>query len=308
MSEPPFLPDDPRSLTILYGKRYATKQWTWNPTLREWLKKSYDGGKHFTVAEVRAIEGLDDLGACVRSIAANPRAIIIRGALLESERQKTWADPARTVRRLKNKKADAEPVFREIPRQWLMIDIDDFPLRACDDLADDPAAAVEHAVTELLPDCFQDIRAFWQLSSSAGFAPGVLKAHLFYWLTTPVDDATLKKTLRQCAPGITDLSPYQGVQPHYVASPIIKGGPDPIPRRFGWIEGMEDAVVLPALKPDTPRTFSAGGGQAHGRAPALEELGDGEGLSGFHLPLRTATLSHARRCRRFGGRDDAALI
>jgi len=38
--------------------------------------------------------------------------------------------------------------------------------------------------------------------------------------------------LRQHAPGITDLSVYQGVQPHYVASPIIEGGPDPIPRRF----------------------------------------------------------------------------
>ena len=41
-------------------------------------------------------------------------------------------------------------------------------------------------------------------------------------------DGVLKRTLRQHAPGITDLSVYQGVQPHYVASPIIQGGPDPI--------------------------------------------------------------------------------
>jgi len=97
---------------------------------------------------------------------------------------------------------------------------------------DDPESVIAHAISELLPACFQDVRCFWQLSSSAGFERGVLKVHLFYWLTEPLIDGVLKRTLRQHAPGITDLSVYQGVQPHYVASPIIEGGPDPIPRRF----------------------------------------------------------------------------
>jgi hypothetical protein len=122
--------------------------------------------------------------------------------------------------------------FIEVPRQWLMVDVDNFRLRANDDLIDDPESVIAHAISEILPACFQDVRCFWQLSSSAGFERGVLKTHLFYWLTESLIDGVLKRTLRQHAPGITDLSVYQGVQPHYVASPIIEGGPDPIPRRF----------------------------------------------------------------------------
>lgn len=40
---------------------------------------------------------------------------------------------------------------------------------------------------------------------------------------------------------------------------------------------------------------------------ALAFLGDGEGGEGFHGPLRIATLRYARRCARYGDRDDDAL-
>jgi hypothetical protein len=119
--------------------------------------------------------------------------------------------------------------------------------------------------------------------------------------------------LKQHAPGITDLSVYQCVQPHYVATPIIVGGPDPIPRRFGWIEGGEDAVKLPHLTADEPRRWATGGTH-NGRGTncpggdPLERLGDGPGLDGFHLPLRSACWVYAARARGFGDRDDATFI
>ena len=37
-------------------------------------------------------------------------------------------------------------------------------------------------------------------------------------------------------------------------------------------------------------------------------LGDGDGLEGFHVPLRTATMRYARRCTRYRQRDDDAFV
>ena len=81
-------------------------------------------------------------------------------------------NPDLLILRRKLKKADYEPSLVEIQCPWLMIDIDNFPLRLSDDLADDPAPAIEFAISELLPPAFHDAEAWWQLSSSAGFSTG----------------------------------------------------------------------------------------------------------------------------------------
>ena len=225
---------DPGGLSILrtVGGLLATKRFTWQPVAQVWLRKSYDNPARFSVTEVTEMTGIDDLAKAVRDAAADPCRMIIRGALSDAARARIAADPNAPVNRRKHPRGGVEPDFIEVPRQWLMVDVDNFRLRAHDDLIDDPESVIAHAISEILPACFQDVRCFWQLSSSAGFERGVLKVHLFYWLTEPLIDGVLKRTLRQHAPGITDLSVYQGVQPHYVASPIIEGGPDPIPRRF----------------------------------------------------------------------------
>jgi hypothetical protein len=298
-------------LTILrtMGGLLATKRWTWRAATQCWLKKSYDKAARFSMAEVNEMTGIDDLAEAVRFAASDPRQMIIRGALSDSAQVRIVGDPNTRVTRRKRARGGIDPDFIEVARQWLMIDIDNFQMRAHDDLADDPESAIQYAIEEVLPSSFQEVRCFWQLSSSAGFERGVLKVHLFYWLSEPIIDAVLKKTLKQHAPGITDLSVYQGVQPHYVVIPIIEGGPDPIPRRFGWIKGAEDAVTLPPLHPDEPRRPAAGKAHIGGHASCpggdpLERLGDGPGLDGFHLPLRSACWAYAVRVRRFGERDD----
>jgi hypothetical protein len=307
-------PSDPGGLTILrtVGGLLATKRWTWHDVTRCWVKKSYDNAAHFTVVEVTAMTGIDDLAKTLQQIAVDPHAMVIRGAMTDVTRAKIEANPEALVRRRKKTRGGVEPDFIEVPRQWLMVDIDNFQLRACDDLIDDPEGAIAYALSEILPECFQDVRCFWQVSSSAGFERGVLKAHIFYWLTEPLIDGVLKRTLKQHAPGITDLSVYQGVQPHYVATPVIEGGRDPIPRRFGWIEGMEDAVRLPPLKAEEPRQSGSGSTYVGGRVSLggdpLVRLGDGEGLGGFNEPLRSACLDYARRVNRGDHRDDASFI
>ncbi len=203
-------------------------------------------------------------------------------------------------------KGNVEPTLLEAPRRWVMIDVDSWPLPGWADLADDPEGAIDAAVHELLPEAFHDVRCWWQLSASAGFAPGFLKVHLFFWLSEPAANAHIKAVLEQHAPGI-DRAPFSAAQPHYIAAPIIDGGHDPLPRRTGWRQGLEDVVVLPALRP-VERAARVAGSGATGRGgdeeDALRYLGHGEGGQGFHEPIRTAVMRYARRCVRDGDRDD----
>ena len=78
------------------------------------------------------------------------------------------------------------------------------------------------------------------------------------------------------------------------------------PRRTGWRQGLEQQVILPAPTPSwrpERRSSTAPGGISGG----VELLGDGDGLCGFHAPLRTTTLRYAKQCQRSGVRDDDAL-
>ena len=284
------------------GAARATKRWAWNPTLQEWRKISYSAGARF-LAEEHAVANLADLAALLETVARDPRAFIVRGALAQAARD----DAARgePIRRRKLHKGNVAPTLEETPRRWIMIDVDNWPLPAWGDLADDPATVIEHAIHELLPEPFHDADCWWQLSASAGFAGGLLKCHLFFWMSDPADNLHIKSVLAEHAPAI-DCAPFSAAQPHFIAAPILEGGPDPIPRRTGWRHGLEREVILPAPTPAwrPPRPASTPGG---GPSAGVDLIGDGEGLAGFHEPLRTATLRYARECARAGTRDDEAL-
>ena len=296
----------PCGLTVLHctGAGRATKQWAWNHHLAQWRKVSYQAGAWFTPAE-HQVENLGQLVTVLDQVRRDPRAFVVRGALTPTAAEAVAANPGHLVRRRKHLKNGVAPTLQEVPRRWLLADIDGWPLRASDDLAVDPEAAIDHAVHELLPEAFHDAECWWQLSSSAGFVPGILKAHLWFWLAEPATNPHIKAVLEQHAPGI-DRAPFSAAQPHYIADPIIEGGFDPLPRRAGWRKGLDKAVTLPAPAPcpaaggtGTPAARSAGGGNP------LALLGDGDGRQGFHVPLRAATLRYAREVARCGDRDDA---
>lgn len=230
-------------LTVLRttGFARATKRWRWNLTLREWVKTSYTAGARFTAEELH-VTSLADLVAVLACLTQDPRAFIVRGALSHAAHDEIAGDPGRTIRRRKHLKNNIAPTLEEVPRRWIMIDIDNWPLPSWGDLADDPDTVIEHAVHELLPEPFHDADCWWQLSSSAGFAVGMLKAHLFFWLSEPASNEHIKDVLKQVAPSV-DRSPFSAAQPHFIADPIIVGGHDPLPRRTGWRYGLTDEVV-----------------------------------------------------------------
>ena len=297
-------------LTVLrtVGAARATKQWRWNAKKAEWSKISYTAGAWFTPAEHK-VRSLDELAAVLERVQLDPSAFVVRGALAPDAAAALAANPLHRIRRRKHSKNGIDPSLVEVPRSWIMIDIDNWPLPTWADLVDDPDAAIDHAIYELLPKQFHDVACWWQLSSSAGFAHGYLKVHLFFWLSAPATNDHLKRVLEQHAPGV-DRAPFNAAQPHYIAAPIIQGGHDPLPRRTGWRKGLDTEAVLPDLAPEQPRprpTNMGSAGGAGGVLDALAFLGHGEGGQGFHAPLRVATLRYARQCARSGERDDDAV-
>lgn len=292
------------------GARRATKLWRWNATLGEWSKVSYEAGALFEPRE-HQVRDLAELVQVLDDARRDPRAFVVRGALAPAVRERLAGDPDTRIRRRKHAKGGVEPSLVEVPRRWIMIDVDGWPLPGWADLVDDPEAAIDGAIHELLPEAFHDAECWWQLSASAGFSPGLLKCHLFFWLAEPADNPHIKRVLAQHAPGV-DRAPFNAAQPHFVADPIIQGGHDPLPRRTGWRKGLEPAVHLPALVPQvlTPRSAGTGTGtvgRGGGIAHALARLGHAEGGEGFHAPLRAAVLAYARRVNRGGERDDDVL-
>lgn len=284
----------------------ASKRWQWDAEYQQWVKFSYEAGTKFH-AEEHAPANLRELADLLERVHLDPLAFIVRGELTASARDAVAA--GKPILRRKLARGMALPTLEEADRQWIMLDIDKWPLPPWGDLADDPEAIIEAAITGLLPETFHDAECWWQLSSSAGFVPDILKVHLFFWLSEPASNEDIKARLRPVVRGF-DGSPFSANQPHFIAAPQIEGGHDPLPRRTGWRKGLDSTVTLPELPPKQARTATDGSHNAElgeGIDGALALLGDGDGLRGFHEPLRTATMRYAQDCRCTGERDDATL-
>jgi putative DNA primase/helicase len=300
----------------------ASKKYACQPN-GSW-KKTADYNAGFTFgAMARECPNLQALAALVEDIRTDGNAFIVRGELDDAGRAACEEADARNrvhkIARRKNDKGDGIPAhLTEVPRRWIMNDIDGWQLPPGADLATDPTAVIDAAIRSLYPEPFHDAECFWQLSSSAGFAPGLLKVHPFFWLSEAHDNAYLRRWFGHFAP-LVDIAPFSAVQPHYLTDPVISGGIDPLPVRTGWRHGTIAEVVLPPL-PDvadrsahtSPHSHNAKTGAAGLHAAnidgALARLGDGDGLDGFHRPLLAASMQYCIRCQKGGTRNDAKFI
>ena len=269
----------------------ATK--TWRSVGGPWKSQPYRAGKHFTAKEYVAGD-IKRLAELLEAVHRDRKAFVVRGGLTDDAR--SALSQGKAIRRLKHADGGDPASLEEIPRSWLMIDIDKWPLPAGADLLQSPAHVVEAAIYALLPEAFHDVECWWQLSASAGFAADVLKTHIFFWLSEPASDQHIKKVLRQQGVAV-DYALFNAAQPHYVAAPIIVGGHDPLPRRTGWVKGSQASVALPpAPAPSAPeRSYSRTASTILSADVdgCLKLLGDGDGLEGFHLPLLSATWQYA---------------
>lgn len=216
-------------ITILrHSTLKLAKTWAADGTI-----KPYDDPKFFKLRR-RGVADLTELSAALTELEPDSNACVVRGDYIgDEEAAKVTPEYQRgMVRRI-------QAVFRDTPHHWVLIDVDRFePLTA--DPVLDPELAIEEYIHSRLPGVFHGASFHWQLSSSAGKegAEGALKAHVWFWLSSPVTSGQLKAWAVSTGAEV-DKALFQTNQVHYTAAPIFERGvKDPVPRRSGFYGGL----------------------------------------------------------------------
>ena len=196
----------------------------------------YEGAAAFA-PEAARLECVEDLFELLLDLAGRTDACIIRGAL-----RPEFADRPKVMRR-HCARPGIEGRFIEVPRCWVMIDLEHIACPPGVDPADPTMAG--GALRRCLPAPFRVARCVAQLSSQAGIKRDQLRGHLWFWLDRPLVRAELDRWLG-AVPGL-DPSPFRCVQVHYSAQPLFDGVDDPCnDGRLALLPGLE-AVVVPDL-------------------------------------------------------------
>ena len=216
--------------------------------------KGYENALQVSVQE-RVVTDIYSLTNLLNELDTETNSCIIRGKFIghakarekypelieaDAKRGKVTPTPKEgfTLRR--------KALFDDRPLHYFMIDIDHFKPASVDPVTD-PEDAINQYIENHLPTCFHGITYRWQLSSGAGHPDnaGVLKAHVWFWLTTPYVGDDLELWAENAALGL-DPSVFRTVQPNYTAAPVFRNGVlDPVPVRSGlWQGWMDDAVDL----------------------------------------------------------------
>lgn len=187
----------------------------------------YRAGKYFR-CEQRGCSSINDLHTILLALQDQQRAFIIRGEPIEGGKL-LHAIMRRT-----------KATFRDVPRRSIMLDIDGVLLPPGMEPVSPEALAY---VITLLPSVFHNVTFIAQWSNSAGLKPGVIKVHLWFWLSEPLGSAELR-TWAKSLGGLIDPAVFNVVQPHYTARPIFHGIEDPAPVRTLLVKQAKDTVSL----------------------------------------------------------------
>ena len=218
---------------------------------------AYGDAKYFTLEE-HTVTDVGALSALLTRVEANPKACVIRGRYVGSELARE-RDPEFQTGKVRR----ALDYFDDQPLHSVLIDVDKFEPLCADALAD-PQGAINEFVFTALPEPFHGASYHWQLSNSAGHPTkgAELRAHLWFWLATPLTSAQLKTWAK--ATGLkADLALFNPVQVHYTALPVFEPGQvDPYPVRSGFVSGLfGDEVVLEIDEALLAQAVSSTGGR-----------------------------------------------
>jgi hypothetical protein len=236
----PWLASAPGDLTILRAPgRRLTKLITPDGVV------DYDRTTTLEVAAVR-LDDIDDLAKLLEQLAGQTDTCIIRARLLPQ-----FAGQRLVLRR--SRRRPGEPArFEEVPRSWIMVDLENLPCPV--GVAPDDPVLTGGALRMHLPAPFRVARCVVQLSSQAGLSPG-LRGHLWFTIARPLVRAEIVRWLGG-VPGV-DLQVYVPVQPHYCASPRFDGIDDPCHERLAVLPGYPEVAVPPLPEQQRPRATSA---------------------------------------------------
>ena len=238
---------------------------TWNA---DGTVTPYGDGKFFSLRET-PVDGFAGLSALLTELQGDPFSCVIRGKWIgaDAARERDPEFKPGFVRR-------ALAQFDEVPRRWLLVDVDKFEPLSCDPVLM-PELAIDEYITTSLPPEFWGRSCHWQLSNSAGRPEnaGVLKAHLWFWLRDPLDGEQLK-AWAQAGGYPVDAALFRTVQAHYTALPVMgEGVSDPVARRSGVLDGLaSDDVPLVVDEAVLAQAEAAGRPSAAPRHQVMREV------------------------------------
>lgn len=227
------------SLTVLsHSQALATKRFSLVDGKTH--VEAYGKGKFFS-GRVVPVNDIVSLATAVHELASDSSSFVVRGEAV--------GDLSR-IRRTVNAQQGDPAGFREVPRQWVMLDVDGAP-GAVDLSTPEGCERAAGTALERLPDYVRAAACYWQLSSSAGMKPGV-SVHFWYWLDRPMGQQELTAWADHLADEagrkVVDPAVFRTVQPNYTADPVFDiGTHDPVAQRCGFREGAP-ALSLPDVR------------------------------------------------------------
>lgn len=147
------------------------------------------------------------------------------------------------------RKKKEEPTIQDRLGTEIVLDLDDHKLQGFDALKPVPA------IKRWLKD--RDIKCdvTWQITSSQKLNTECARIRLYFECSRP-HELNYRKAWSQ-SPGIeADGSVYTCSQPIYTAPPIIEGGIDPIPQRYGFIQGETRTFRIPPISKEKVKEYN----------------------------------------------------
>ena len=238
------------------------------------------------------VHDLEDLSGLLRWSSTQTDTCIVRPAVIEGA-------PAE-VRR---KSSGPEQVLIDMPRSWLMVDIDKDVLTFPRSWRRNPDRHIHALIKAALPPAFHGAGVIAQFSSQMLADGGTPRVHLWFWLHRPLISSEAKHWLNGCP---IDRAVYSRGQPHFTAAPIFEVGVDPL--------GEQRLVFMPGPVVEVPKGIDTSAPDEgvidvsvdmshfinldygdNGWRRWISKIGDHEGGDGFHIAIRHAAINYIRR-------------
>lgn len=214
------------------------------------------------------------------------RPAVIEGAPTEIRRMSTPGDPDRGL--------------IDVPRSWIMVDIDELVIRFPRSWRRNPERHIRELVKAALPEAFHGAGVIAQFSSQMSADGGTPRVHLWFWLSRPLISIAAKRWLEGRP---IDDTIYNRGQPHFTAAPIFEDGVDPLgDSRIVFISGpvVEVPEGVDTSEPEEVEVdmsvdlSSYVNPDLHDNRWTREvyKVGDHEGGKGFHDGINAAAMAY----------------
>lgn len=248
-----------------------------------------DKPKLFT-HDTEPVEDLEDLFELLCWASGQTDTYIVRPAVIEGAPIK--------IRRISS---GPEQGFIDVPRSWLMVDIDLPVIQFPPDWNSDPERHIRALVENSLPPAFHGAGVIAQFSSSMRAGGGTPRVHLWFWLDRPLISLAVKRWLKDCP---IDFNVYSRGQPHFTAAPIFEDGVDPLgDSRLVFVPGPvvevpDDLDTTAPEEVEVDRSIDMSGlsnidyGDNRWRRVVRTITGDPKTGKGFHDGINAAAMAY----------------